>query len=244
MENRRVAICFSGLLKNYWQTIPNFLEMWVKANPTWNFYIFMDIWDKLDVRFENKYPYTQITTKDSNQLKTILNSDNIKHLEIVIEPYRLIDPTQYQKYLQDGDTHYDSKHPGEHILSMFYKINKCNNLKKDYENKSKSIFDLVVRIRTDLIFTSPIDLNSLSPDCFWIPGSIEEVFSDHCAISSSENIDYLAGLWNDIEEIITNHNVFNPHKLLRAHLGSKNCKVLPINNYALRVWGDLVRFYH
>lgn len=242
---KRVAICFSGLVKNYWDNLHNFKENIIDTNHDCDVDIFFDVWDVLDTRFIDQYSRDiYIIENDIKSIFEVFNSDNIINKLIRVQKFVNQDTSVLLKYAKYGDTHHMAPN-GDHVVAMFYKIKQCNDMKLVYEKNGQFIYDLVLRTRLDLQFQDKIIFNTIDSNIINIPGIVNEarIFADHFAISSSHNINYLSGLWDNIENIANTYEVFNPHKLLFYHLKNKCIKNLNVRNFAPRVNGEVVKFW-
>lgn len=106
------------------------------------------------------------------------------------------------------------------VLSMFYKIKACNDLKKEYEKENNFTYDCVIRLRADLTFQAPIpvdlgtNFNSLYIPRFGDFGGI----NDQLAYSGSQTMDKYCEMFDRIEEYLTLGVRINPEQLLKFHL--------------------------
>ncbi len=87
--------------------------------------------------------------------------------------------------------------------SMFYSIQKCNELKLEYERIHNFKYDLVIRARTDLVISNfTLNLNNIdkqkihtsSTHCYFPDGT--EINNDQIAIGSSPLMDAYSSLYN------------------------------------------------
>lgn len=92
-------------------------------------------------------------------------------------------------------------------LPMFYKMKQCNELRRTYEKEHDFQYDIVIRLRPDLMFEEPIPpyvfeergilhYEQGSPS----PLSNHINFNDKFAISCPEFMDYYSGAWNFLPE--------------------------------------------
>ncbi|MDP6935009.1 MAG: hypothetical protein QGG40_18955, partial [Myxococcota bacterium] len=89
-------------------------------------------------------------------------------------------------------------------LPMFYKIWACNQLKVAWERARGFRYDIVIRLRPDLLLGAPL------PDHVLRPGPVlwhsnyavdpAKQVSDKFAVASSENMDHYASVWNHLAE--------------------------------------------
>ena len=218
----KVAVCISGHLRCIKHGYENFQEVFVQSNPGYSFDFFIDTWDNLDWRNENAFKDTSDIIPQVNEI--------YNPIKINIEKFINWDTSKYMKYISNkrwvkkGMNGKRSK--GEHILGMYYKIFKCNNLKIEEEEKRAFKYDLVIRSRTDISFTSPFNLDNLKntdttiyvPQCDQVARSGGIPIRDMFAISSSENMDYYCHLFNKIDDILNTTKVFRPEPMLYHHL--------------------------
>lgn len=121
--------------------------------------------------------------------------------------------------------------------SMFYSIQKSNELKIEYERIHKFKYDLVIRARTDVLFYNfNLDLNNLdssSVNVLWTGYNLEDgtkIVNDQFAIGGSGVMDAYSSVYNfynfywkrDKPSSMTGERVLTRHLV--------NCKV-PLNIY-------------
>ena len=218
----KVAVCISGHLRSIDHGYENFQEVFIRSNPGYSFDFFIDTWDNLDWRNKNAFKDTSSIVPKVNKI--------YNPVQINIEKFIDWDTSKYMKYVlnkrwvKKGMNGKRSK--GEHILGMYYKIFKCNNLKVEEEKKLDFKYDLVIRSRTDMSFASSLNLDDLKnidktiyvPQCDQVAKDGGIPIRDMFAISSSENMDYYCNLFNKIDEILRTTKVFRPEPMLYHHL--------------------------
>lgn len=131
------------------------------------------------------------------------------------------------------------------ILPMFYKIFKCNELKKDYEEENNIKFDIVVRTRFDLYILSKINfkninfekVNFINDGCFMLESEIAGI-CDFFAISNSYNLDVYSNCFNNLNDLFFDKTIpyKNPEILQLSNLKNSNIEIdrININHYILR----------
>lgn len=117
------------------------------------------------------------------------------------------------------------------VQSQFYSFHKSIELASKYQKKHNFIYDVIIKLRFDLIFLSPIiikdlDLNILHVSDFmtilkkgWV--------NDWIAISNYDNMKKHAELWNNINSLLDQGIVFHPERLVAKNLTNYNIKVNP-----------------
>ena len=105
----------------------------------------------------------------------------------------------------------------ENCSNMFYKIMRCNQLKIEHENKHNFKYDIVVRLRTDVVFQKPL-IFSEDRDKIFIPHNCYcGGLCDQFAYGPSDLMDKFCNLFTNIKECFEIAPEFHPEKLLKAH---------------------------
>lgn len=107
----------------------------------------------------------------------------------------------------------------ENVMFMFYKVWKCNQLRKSYEQINRIKYDRVIRLRFDNTFDSyPMIL----PECktVYIPNQADHLkgICDQHAIADTQTMDIYCELYNEIYRYITAGIGIHPESILRKHL--------------------------
>ena len=116
----------------------------------------------------------------------------------------------------------------ENSVSMFEKIYLCNELKKQHENKYNFKYDVVIRIRPDLLINSDfkIDFENIN-DCFYSPNrSLYNVLgyvTDQVFYGSSDTIDKVVNLYKDLEN--QSDKCIIPEIVLKSYLKQNNIEI-------------------
>tara|TARA_B110000091_G_C13752537_1_gene448354 strand:+ start:120 stop:929 length:810 start_codon:yes stop_codon:yes gene_type:complete len=126
---------------------------------------------------------------------------------------------------------------------MLYKMDKCNQMKRNYEESNDMIFDAVVRIRPDLVVSEKIDIESIIASNSIATGfCVSRFLDDQIYIGSSRNIDYITNTYQYLRE--SGVKPFNdplaeiksPHNLMWSACNEKGLKysILPVNCWLTR----------
>jgi len=223
---KNIAICISGHIRSFKEGYECIKKSIVDPNRDFNFYFFIDTWEKIGWRTEEKF---QSISNHIEEIKRTYGTDHV-----FIENEKDWDTERYMKYVSDisclkkGYKGVRSK--GEHIPSMFYKIKSCNDKKTEYEKTNSLKFDLVMRHRTDIKINGEICLSDIfnqSEKTIFVPlGDNPPKFScnkqnhtrDMFAISSSKNIDYYSEVYSNLDTLCMQSGVFRPEVILHQHL--------------------------
>jgi hypothetical protein len=107
----------------------------------------------------------------------------------------------------------------ENVVFMYYKIWKCNQLRKTYEQINRIRYDRIIRLRFDNTFDS---FPMIEPKfkTVYIPhhGDYCGGICDQVALADSQTMDLYCELYNDIYRYSTANIGVHPESLLRRHL--------------------------
>ena len=148
-----------------------------------------------------------------------LSIPNINH-EIIKEPQSFYD----ESVLQSFRSRNHCATPIENSINMFYKIMKCNELKKQYETEKNFKYDIVVRLRTDTHFREPVSLSEDKDKIFIPPHLNYGGLCDQFAYGSSDMMNIFCDLFSNIKKYFDEGCVFHPETLLKYH-----CNKLSLN---------------
>lgn len=227
----RSAVCISGhfrcwekYLDNY---VENFLEPLLRISKV---DVFVSTWDTLYPK--NSFAVAtnywekglEIQKTDSDLIKAAISPKIIE-----IEEYELIK----DKFLITNFTSKTNYHPylyAEGIVStvpMFYKIYKCNLLKKNFEEKGNFKYDLVFRYRIDSFWDKPFKLIEPQKDQIITPINNygDDMVDDRFAYGSSESMDKYSNTYLNLEEIYKNDYDFGGEKTLSLNLKLNNIAI-------------------
>lgn len=107
----------------------------------------------------------------------------------------------------------------ENVMFMWYKIWKCNQLRKLYESINRIRYDVVIRMRFDTSFDS-FPVIEPTRKTIYIPqgGDHGGGICDQVAIADSVAMDMYCELWNEVYRYNTAGVTVHPESLLRKHL--------------------------
>lgn len=215
----KTALCISGHLRTFES---NFESVRSNILDKSDCDIFIHTWGSIGTphRFDANLP----------NIETRLLLDKINKLynpkKIVIEPMKtfFVTPLMQSRLADFRDV------PG--ILSMFYKMEACNNLKIEYEREQGFTYDLVIRFRGDIFMETPLPLDSPNLNFLNIPmfGNFGGV-CDQFAYGSSLVMNIYTSLYSQMERHLQAGAPLNPEKLLKFHIEANK---IPINKVNVR----------
>jgi hypothetical protein len=235
----RIAICLAGYLRTFEQCWPSILKNVIQDH---DFDIFIHTYNKLgNGQHGWRFPISQTEPINTNFL---LSLPNLRTLEI--EDWNDI-KYKFENFLSMEEGSAILPENVNSMVASFYKVYKCNELKKQYEKENNFVYDVVIRMRPDIFFEKKVNLkidkNKILINAYpwgdedWVHNDIyknpkemwaekqeqiKTILNDRFAAGSSENIDYLADLYNKIYDILVNIEFIVPERILNDHLKSCN----------------------
>ena len=200
----RSAVCLSGQMRTYRICYENLCRYILEPySPD----VFIHTWKNTGVthHIEDLIPRSSFNRQyivEDNEVTyeglDKLYSPKLCVIEEFVEGYtEELDGRRVPKILKEKESkHYKGS------LPMFYKMKKCNELKQEWENRRDFIYDIVIRLRPDLMIKERIpkevceDSNTLWYSDYAINKSLQ--VSDKFAISSSKVMDYYTSVWDFI----------------------------------------------
>lgn len=204
----KTALCISGHLRTFED---NFESVKINILDRMNCDVFIHTWDIMGIAYRpcDSRLYSIETQRLVNKIQNLYNPK-----KLVIEPTKnfSITPLMQSRLLDHRDI--------SGILSMFYKIEACNNLKKDYEKEKQFSYDCVIRFRGDLFMETPMpvdvntNLNHLFIPVYGNFGGICDQFAYGC----SPIMDTYSELYSNIQRYLEKGAPMHPEKLLQFHI--------------------------
>jgi hypothetical protein len=214
----KVAVCFSGHLRNFSHLLTNFKDKVLSLKDQNEIDLFFSIWDI----YEPKYSWTNENETKSN----LINIDDILKLDpikIEIENFDVLK----EEFLLKNFTNIN--HLNERIIKngilhstpMFYKIYKANELKKTYERTNNFKYDIVIRYRSNLSINGNIDLN-INKNILYNKHENDSNLDDIFAYADSETMDKYSGLYLNLSLILNKYRRFGPEEILYDWIINEN----------------------
>lgn len=219
----KIALCLSGHIRNLEE---NYLSL---KNNLLNFYdvdVFIHTWDTYGWRVDG----IDITTQEdgfkgfdyySGNINQIKINEILKPKKMVIDNYKDFESIFVEKSKSYTNLRCPDKDRPSNMASMWYKIMKCNELKKHYEEENNFKYDIVIRTRPDLVYFAPIideNILLLYKKAVIVPIVESHGFaSDLMAVGSSKIIDIASNVYEHLDEINKSNCLMNPHNILEFY---------------------------
>jgi SAM-dependent methyltransferase len=215
----KTALCISGHLRTFEQ---NYESVKVNILDRMDCDVFIHTWDIMGMSYRpcDSGLYSIETQRLIDRIQLLYNPK-----KLVVEPSRsfTITPLMQARLLDHRDI--------SGILSMYYKIEACNNLKREYEKENNLVYDCVVRFRGDLYMEMPIpvDINTNLHHLF-IPmyGNFGGI-CDQFAYGSSNIMDIYSGLYSNLQKYLEAGAPMHPERILQFHVEANKLPVAKVN---------------
>lgn len=199
LNNFKVAICVSGKLRNFRHTA-EFLRRYVIEPLNADVFLYV----------------SSSSTPDEDDTDIIKLYNPINY----IIDNQVIIPNPVYSYNKRPEVSVFS------IVNQFYKIYKCNELKKEHEYKTGVKYDIVIRLRTDCFFErsfTEYELNNtkvgdiIMPTYWHFKDVNSFALTDMFAISNSNIINKYSEIYLRLDEYCQSC-IFHPESLMGYHL--------------------------
>lgn len=215
----KTALCISGHLRTFeenYHTVNEHILQKIDCD------VFIHTWDVLGLSHRGT---------DSN-LHSIETSDLIDKIKLLYKPKKLVieksrtfelKPIMQQRVIDHRDW--------GGILSMFYKIEACNNLKKEYEEENNFKYDCVIRFRGDLWIGDDIPIDGFTNlNYLYLPlyGNFGGA-CDQFAFGNSSVMDKYSSLYSNLETYMYAGAPLHPERILQYHIDAQKLQIAKVN---------------
>lgn len=202
--HQRVAVCLSGQARNYRQNL-RFLRTFLRDSGA---DVFFHLWDTPDKEYITRSlaPAAHVF---QDQRAWFASEEFVDVARVASRRERFAPPTRDRG-----------------SAAMFYGIWRANELKREHERASDFRYDVVVRIRLDLLSLDTLNdvLDRISAaqqgleDTIYVPDMAQSVgLNDQIAAGSSEAMDTYASAYQNLEAFAAKE-YFNPEYFLLRHV--------------------------
>lgn len=212
----KVAVCLSGHMRTFENNFQSFKDNILSK---YDCDIFIHTWDLMGSSFrftDNKLHLVNIE-KYIDKIESFY-----KPKKMVVEPFRLFDLNSLMK---------QRAVPGRDAsgtISMYYKIEACNSLKKEYEKENNMLYDCVIRYRSDLYLDQsfPLDHNT-NLTAVHVPmyGNFGGI-NDQLAFGSSSLMDNFCSVYSNLDNLLQAGANLNPEKLLMSQVNYHSIPII------------------
>ena len=215
---KKIAVCLSGLTRTFNHCYPTLVKNLIEPNPDFDFDI-IGVFSKK----ENEDIFSNI---DLNIFKAVSSEIDPPLPDLSYQESKFMDLCYKRNFYQ--------------LLGLKH----VNNLRKKTEVENNIEYDLIVRVRTDFKFLSPIYLDKISYNCIYIPYEHDHRggLNDRFALGPKNLMDYYLNrydFWMERHDEIINYST-HAELNLRIYLDQINIPIhrLPFNYCLRREYSD------
>lgn len=204
----KIAICYSGHLRNYQEPF-NVFKTYMKGI---DYDIFIHSWKSLGfdgVRGDGHLKSAEVNEKNIQ--------DFFSAKKILIEPQKDFEVKKYLFRLGPGTRNAVT------VISMMYGIKQANELKSSYEKENNFTYDVVFRMRPDLLINKFQTQQELELACkgegIFVPkfGNYHGL-NDQFAFGKSSYMDLYANLYANMDRYFTLGCLWHPESLVKFNI--------------------------
>lgn len=244
----RIAICFSGALRQFKSCYSSFEKHILKAG-SYDVDIFVSIWNTKIRHFKkqvadegsfsemkNLYSPVSVNIEDYDK-----NKRQLLYLETKMDKFQRKAQKEHRcrnKHRKDKCRFCGSNNIHNQI-GQLYNIWKANQLKSEYEIKNNFKYDLVIRNRFDNLFFSSLTdsvAEQVSNGNVWVPYGFDDLpeygggINDQFAIGSSESMDFYSSMFPNMYDLAMKRGMSKegygiPHKTILDICNDNNIQV-------------------
>lgn len=231
-QTPKVALCISGHLRTFES---NYRTVKQHILDKFNCDVFIHTWDTLGVAHRAGDSNLHIT--DTHKMNNLIHQlYNPKKIVIEKTKHFPITPLMQQRSSENRDL--------AGIMSMFYKVEECNKLRKTYQEETGAQYDFVIRFRGDLWLEEsiPLDYKTHSNHVYLpVYGNFGGA-CDQIAFGSPSVMDKYSTLHSNVEKYLRAGCPMNPEKLLLFHLESQGVPIAKVHmKFVIRRANGLVQ---
>lgn len=226
----KVAVCYSGMFRNFTEVIDNHIKHLISK---YDCDVFMSFWDVYGIGgFTSEYTTDKRTTwdfKSENEIISKVHPDKIsqKDIDYVLnklnpKEYEFEDFSSFQPHFKSWETLMNMVYKEDHtwlprlmnVMSMYYKIHRSGYLAEDYSTK----YDCVIRLRSDMEFPESQEVKLIEPGentiCINSWGKFHESYMDTLVYGDQKGMSVyhdmffsLSRIWKEVGRKSGNENL-------------------------------------
>lgn len=206
----RVALCLSGQLRNVLTTCKSIYNNIVVPNGA---DVFIHSWDETG----------DVATGIDTRRRYDIRSEHFEHVLKVFKPksYVFEKPRRFEEYnnllvpqawingVKEVNTSFSDEEARRHSIftfcSMFYSIQKCNDLKNEYAREHGIEYDAVIRLRFDAIVKCPVSISELDLTKVYYHelGQPDDIISDWINVGNTHVMNVYSNVLTEIRSLNT-----------------------------------------
>jgi hypothetical protein len=200
----RVAVCISGQPRSVRKSFQSILSNVIEPNNA-DVFIHMN-YDESNNNYEGS---CVSSTYSENMINVVTELYKPKHI-LVEKPVDYYNPNlqvplprlrRFMRESQNKNEEFWKRHILKHMISMFYSIYKCNDLKEKYMLEKGFVYDYVIRLRFDAKINKKIICSELNPDYihYQLLGQPDDLISDWINVGSNLIMNVYSSIYLNLE---------------------------------------------
>lgn len=226
---KRVAVCISGLVRDFENSSKNLIENLLNQNTNYKFDFFLDTWNVKNSKnsqmylrgdIDNRSCYNNFDYIDVNKLISIYNP-----ISLTVDNINNHNFDFANQFVGMGNNPIA-------VFSQFFKMKKCAESLLYYINNNSVTYDMIIRTRFDL------KMNKINLHLFNIDKKIAYLETDGCpsnwasdkfCITNLEGYNAYYKFYDNLIPLINKNKTTIPEYLLYDHLIQNNVEVNKTN---------------
>lgn len=256
-----ICICISGQIRNNLSNLEQLSRQIKKLEEKANITVIISTWEQSGKKTDGALRYLQMNRIFDNLTSRIIpiNFYGINFWKNLPKTHNLVssqvnpvNEKSISKLFKNSiidiekeilNLEFDFKTPDKNSIKMLYKIWRCNEIKRQIEQKEGKKFDFVLRMRPDVKFKIKDNFLDFEKETIYLPinPNTPEIYNDEVAYGDSQSIDIYSSLFKrtfckDWKRI--HHELFEH---LNSHLTVKHCHSidyygLETNDEKIGIW--------
>jgi hypothetical protein len=232
----KVAVCLSGFYRTGDICFP-FLKNNI-LDPL-NADVFISTWEQLgfwsqltEEELKANRTYENESGFDTQSPNLNIHTFNKYNASVLMEKYRKFNQIFTDRSIKINENKKQFHYRSKNFISAHYKALTSLRICQKYEQENNFKYDLIIRTRPDIKFCGKIPL-SIDLDTFYVcdnyapNGQLGDIFF----MGSMENMIKYHLMYHEIEDIISEGHLFDPHEFVKIQLERKgiNYKVIHLD---------------
>jgi len=201
----KVALCLSGHLRSYKDSYSSLFD---KIIDPLKCDIFIHTWDKIG--FDGVRGDQSLVNVDVNRDELI---EFYKAKDVLVEKTKAFNTSKYHNRMGPGTRNANT------VISMFYGLKQCNDLKLKFESVNNFTYDVVIRARPDILineFSSNEVSNSVNHDGIYFPkfGNYHGL-NDQFAFGKSAHMNVYSNFYLSLDRFFNMGCLWHPESFVK-----------------------------
>lgn len=211
-----IAICLSGLTRNFENYLPQIIEFAEK----WNADIFVHTWRQKDSDSSLELTDQEIGYIHEKLRPTAMDIESPDKFKVEFSRFDKWDAKREDPW---------SKRASNYAY-LWYSVFQSNVLRRQWQAATRTTYDLVFRQRFDMVLTEDLSFEELDMDAINVmPINRLDGYADIWAAGNNKNMSIYSNIINVFDECCEKIDLLRPEDILKVHLDSNMVRVKVID---------------